>query len=234
MARPRGQPSPTGLAPLSPAPTQVAANIAAAINLNTTLQTATGVSATSSGNTVLVTANTPGTAGNSYGTTKTNFTGFAWGAGTLSGGIAGAVVQPNMYPAKYSFSATTASCSDFVVYPMGTAGATGAARLSRSPIFIRAGARARCRLSIGPITRAAWSLLLLCPPWMAHKWRSFRSAALPQAWFCLKWSANSGTPTLPVTPAAATLATYRGCTAPCMVTLAFSGNHERHVLCAVL
>jgi len=40
----------------------------------------------------------------------------------------------------------------------------------------------------------------------------------------LKWSANSGTPTLPVTPTLATLATYRGCTAPCMVTLAFSGG----------
>ena len=39
----------------------------------------------------------------------------------------------------------------------------------------------------------------------------------------LKWAAGSGTPTLPVTPAAATPATYRGCTAPCAVTLAFSG-----------
>ncbi len=42
----------------------------------------------------------------------------------------------------------------------------------------------------------------------------------------LKWAANNGTPTLPVTPTAATLATYRSCTAPCMVTLAFSGSHN--------
>jgi len=39
-------------------------------------------------------------------------------------------VQPNMYPAKFSFSSTVASCStDFVVYPTGVAGAGGAASL---------------------------------------------------------------------------------------------------------
>ena len=42
----------------------------------------------------------------------------------------------------------------------------------------------------------------------------------------LKWSAGSGTPTLPVTLTSTTLATYRSCTAPCMVTLAFSGSHN--------
>ena len=37
--------------------------------------------------------------------------------------LADGQVQPNMYPAKYSFSTTTASCaSDFVVYPTGVAG----------------------------------------------------------------------------------------------------------------
>ena len=77
-------------------PTQVAANIASAINQNATLQAvATGVSARSNGATVTVTANAPGTAGNSYGTTKASFGGFAWGGATLTGGVAGAVVQPN-------------------------------------------------------------------------------------------------------------------------------------------
>jgi hypothetical protein len=37
-------------------------------------------------------------------------------------------VQPNMYPAKFSFSTVTASCStDFVAYPTGVVGAAGAA-----------------------------------------------------------------------------------------------------------
>ncbi len=60
-------------------PTQVAANIASAINQNATLQAvATGVSARSNGAAVTVTANAPGTAGNNYATTKAAFAGFAW------------------------------------------------------------------------------------------------------------------------------------------------------------
>jgi len=44
--------------------------------------------------------------------------------------LAAGQVQPNMYPAKYSFSITTASCStDFVVYPTGVAGAGAAASI---------------------------------------------------------------------------------------------------------
>src|ERR1019366_7198884 len=44
--------------------------------------------------------------------------------------ITGGQVQPNMYPAKFSFSTTVASCSaDFVVYPTGVAGAAGAANI---------------------------------------------------------------------------------------------------------
>ena len=44
--------------------------------------------------------------------------------------LAAGQVQPNMYPGKYSFSITTASCStDFVVYPTGVAGAGAAASI---------------------------------------------------------------------------------------------------------
>jgi len=42
--------------------------------------------------------------------------------------IGGGQTQPNMWPGKFSFSTTVASCSaDFVVYPTGVAGATGKA-----------------------------------------------------------------------------------------------------------
>src|SRR5208282_3424076 len=36
--------------------------------------------------------------------------------------LAGGQVQPNMYPAKFPVYTTTASCSDFVVFPTGVAG----------------------------------------------------------------------------------------------------------------
>jgi hypothetical protein len=207
-------------------PAQVAANIAAAINLNSTLQSV--VSATSNGgSTVTVTANTPGTAGDSYGTTKAAFAGFAWGAATLTGGAAGAVVQPNVYPAKYSFSDTTASCSDFVVYPTGTLGATGGASIvAFSNLY------SGCSGS-GAVPSVYWAyntggMVTTSPvPSLDGTQLAFvQVTGTTASLVLLKWSADSGTPTLPVTPAAATLATYRGCTAPCMVILAFSGAHN--------
>jgi hypothetical protein len=212
----------SGAAPASLA--QVAANIAAAINQNTSLQAV--VSATSNGSKVIVTADTPGTAGNSFGTTEANFAGFTWGAGTLTGGVAGAVVQPNLYPAEFAASFTTASCSDFVVYPTGTAGATGAASIVAFSNIYAGGCS-------GTVPTAYWAyntggmvttspVLSLDGTQVMFVQVSGTTASL----VLLKWSANGGTPTLPVTPTAATLATYRSCTAPCMVTLAFTGNHN--------
>jgi len=66
--------------------TQLAANIATAINDNTTLQATTGVSATSSGNMITVTARTGGTAGNNI-TLGGNLAGFTWGGTELGGGM---------------------------------------------------------------------------------------------------------------------------------------------------
>jgi len=206
---------------------QVAANIASAINLNTTLQAV--VSATSNGSVVTVTADAPGTAGNSYGTTAANWgtpAGFAWGGTTLTGGKAGATVQPNMYPAKYSFNSTTASCSDFVVYPMGTAGATGAASIVAFTNLYTAGCS-------GTVPSAYWGyntggmvttspVLSVDGTQVAYIQVSGTTASL----VLLKWAANNGTPTLPVTLTSVGATSYRGCTAPCMVTLAFSGNYN--------
>jgi hypothetical protein len=208
-------------------PTQVAANIASAINQNTTLQAvATGVSARSNGATVTVTANAPGTAGNSYGTTVASFSGFAWGGPTLSGGTGGAVVQPNMYPAKYSFSATTASCSDFVVYPMGTAGATGAATIVAFSNLYTGGCSGTVPSVYWAYNTGGMATTSPVPSLDGTQVVFVQVSGTTASLVLLKWSAGSGTPTLPVTLTATTLAAYRGCTAPCMVTLAFSGNHN--------
>jgi|CZLA01.1.fsa_nt_gi hypothetical protein len=208
-------------------PTQVAANIASAIDQNPTLQAvATGVSARSNGATVTVTANTPGPAGNSYGTTVANFAGFAWGGATLSGGTGGAVVQPNMYPAKYSFSATTASCSDFVIYPMGTAGATGAATIVAFSNLYTGGCSGTVPSAYWAYNTGGMATTSPVPSLDGTQVTFVQVSGTTASLVLLKWSAGSGTPTLPVTPTLATPATYRGCTAPCAVTLAFSGNHN--------
>jgi hypothetical protein len=205
-------------------PTQVAANIASAIDQNATLQVfATGVSARSNGTTITVTANAPGPAGNAYGTTTANFNGFAWGGATLSGGVAGAVVQPNMYPAKYSFSFTTASCSDFVIYPMGTAGATGAATIVAFSNLYTGGCPGTVPSAYWAYNTGGMATTSPVPSLDGTQVAFVQVSGTTASLVLLKWAAGSGTPTLPVTPAAATPATYRGCTAPCAVTLAFSG-----------
>jgi hypothetical protein len=206
--------------------TQLATNIATAINENSTLQAATGVTATSNANVVTVTANTGGTTANGYATTVAGFAGFAWAHGTLTGGVAGAVVQPNMYPAKYSFSATSASCTDFVVYPMGTAGAATAASIVAFSNLYTGGCT-------GTVPSAYWGYntggMVTTSPVLSEDGTQVAFVQVngtTASLILLKWAANSGTPTLPVTPTAATLATYRSCTAPCMLTLAFSGSYN--------
>ncbi len=207
---------------------QVAANIATAINENTTLHplvTAVASAAPPDG-IVTVTANTPGTAGNSYNTKVANFSGFTWGGATLSGGLAGAIVEPNMYPAKYSFSITTASCSDFVVYPMGTAGATGAASIVAFSNLYTGGCSGAVPSVYWAYNTGGMVTTSPVPSLDGTQVMFVQVNGTTASLVLLKWSAGTGTPTLPVTPTAATLATYRGCTAPCMVTLAFSGSYN--------
>lgn len=202
---------------------QLAANIATAINENSTLKTL--MTATSNGgSTVTVTADTPGTAADSYGTSVNRFSGYSWGGTTFSGGTAGGVVQPNMFPAKYSFSATTASCTDFVVYPTGTAGATGGASIVAFTNLYSGGCS-------GTVPSGYWAYntggtVTTSPvPSLDGTQEAFvQVSGTTASLVLLKWAANSGTAYLPVSPTAATSATYRACTAPCMVTLAFSGG----------
>ena len=209
--------------------TQLAANIATAINDNTTLQnTTTGVSASSSGNQVIVTANSTGTAANSYGTTVANFGGYTWGNTTLTGGALGARVQPNMFPAKYSFSTTTETCSDYVVFPTGTAGGTGAASIvAYNNLYAGTGACIAAGASPPPYwayntggTATTSPVLSLDGTQLAFIQVSGTTAAL----VVLKPAAG-GTPTLPLTlTSEPSAAAYRACTAPCMYTMAFANG----------
>jgi hypothetical protein len=104
----------------------LATNIATAIDANATTSAALTATANSpaSGN-ITITANA-GSAGNSISASVANFTAVT-GAGSLSGGTT-ATVQPNAAPAKYGASLTAADCTnDFVAYPTGQPGASGAA-----------------------------------------------------------------------------------------------------------
>ncbi len=64
-------------------------------------------------------------------------------------GAATGVLHPNTFPAKYNFSTTTESCSDYVVYPTGLAGtASQASIIAYNNIYL--GASPGCTTNTGP------------------------------------------------------------------------------------
>ena len=135
---------------------QLAANIAAAINANPTLQQTTpvvGVTATSNGATVTVTGRAPGAG--SYGTATASLTGFTWGnGGAFVPGTAGPItgaVGAGVYPAKYSFDPSAApACAnaaqpDFVVYSTAVGGsATQASLVAYDNLYVNSTGTGQC------------------------------------------------------------------------------------------
>lgn len=129
------------------------------------------------------------------------------------------------YPAKFSFSSSTASCSDWVVYGTGLAGsATQATILAFTNLYA-----STCSGSVPSVSWAfntgTGSTILTSPvlsldgTQIAFVQNGSTSASL----VILKWSA-SGTLTAPTALASqASGSAYRTCTAPCMFSIGLSG-----------
>jgi hypothetical protein len=184
---------------------------------------------------VVVTANAVGTAANSYAVTPSAFSAFT--GGTLSGGTAsptGGKVQPNAYPAKFSFSTSAASCaSDFVVYPTGATGATGTASIvAFNNIY------SGCT---GLVPSIFWSYntgngeAVTTSPIISFDStgsqiafiQSSTTSPFTASLVLLKWAPNTSGNLTNQTSGA----NYRSCTAPCMYTIAF-GNAKADTLSA--
>lgn len=198
---------------------QVAANIATTINTNSTLDTQ--VTAVANGSTVTVTALTEGVA---YVVSAANFN-LTWSPSSLTGG-AQSTVQPNTYPAKYGASLTNASCSqDFVIYPTGMTGSTSAANIvAYNNLY------SSCSTN-GPVPSEIWAYntggAVTTSPvfsWDGRQVAFIQVSGTTASLVLLKWAANTGTLTAPVSPATATSSTYQGCTAPCTYTMTLSGS----------
>ena len=84
---------------------QLAMDIVTAINANSSTA---GVTATSVGNVITVTANTGGTGGNSIGVSE-SLTGFAWGGSTLTGGTAAGLCGTSQPAVMWAYNASTAA-----------------------------------------------------------------------------------------------------------------------------
>jgi hypothetical protein len=201
---------------------QVATNIANAVNSNTTLQGQVSAidNVPASGNVTFTAANT---GANTYPITPSSFSAFT--GGSLSGGTASpnGTVQPNAYPAKYSFDTTTASCeNDFVVYPTGTATST-----TQASIAAYNGIYSGCT---GAVPSVFWTystggevstspVLSLDGTQVAFIQETSGGIA---SLVVLKWAAGtSGSLT-----AQASGAAYQTCTAPCFYAMTFGDSHD--------
>ena len=141
--------------------------------------------------------------------------------------IAGGQVQPNMYPGKFSFSTTVASCSaDFVVYPTGVAGATNAANIIAYSNLYATGCT-------GTVPSVLWAYntggMVTTSPIIAEGGSqvAFIQVTGTTASLVLLKTAASTTETL-VAPDTLTVqgsaSAYRNCTAPCFYTVSLSAN----------
>ena len=146
----------------------------------------------------------------------------------MAGGAAGARVQPNMYPAKYSFSATSTSCTDFVVYPTGTQGAAGAASIVAFTKLYAGTGTGSC-IATGANAPVDWAYntggMATTSPVLSGDgtqvaFIQVSSGGVASLVVLKPLAGDTGTPTLPVTLASqASGAAYQTCVAPCMYTM---------------
>jgi hypothetical protein len=145
--------------------------------------------------------------------------------------IADGQVQPNMYPAKYSFSTTAASCSaDFVVYPTGVAGGTGAANIIAYYNMYTGGCS-------GTVPSVYWAYntgtgyMVTTSPVVSNDSTGSQVAYIQSngttaSLVILKWAASTTeTLTAPGTLTVQSSASaYRSCTAPCFYSVSLGAN----------
>jgi hypothetical protein len=138
----------------------------------------------------------------------------------------GATVGAGNYPAKFSFNAGTASCTDFVAYNTGLAGSsTQATVVAFDNLYV--GSSGLCGTT--PSTYWAFNTggtvvtsVVLSLDGSQVAFVQNNSAVTQATLVILKWAANSGTIASPNTLTAVSNAAYPTCTAPCMTTIPFS------------
>lgn len=161
----------------------------------------------------------------------------AWGLSEIkkdwSQSLGGTGLADGHYPAKYPFATTTASCSDYVVYPTGAAGSgTQATIMAFNNLYVGTGATA-CA-STNPTVYWAYNTGMgavanLSPVLSIDGTQvAFIQVTSNVASLVLLKMANSGgshnTPTFGSGNGSVTAANYRKCTAPCFTAIALNGN----------
>ena len=199
---------------------QLATNIATAVGANATVNAV-----------ITATANSPASgdilftikSGSGYSATPTNFTAFTGGSFS---GTTTATVQPNASPAKWGPSLTTASCAlDFVAYPTGQAGATGAANIIAYNNIYTSGCTGTVPATYWAFNTGSGYSVTTSPAVSVDgsKVVFVQSNGIQAQLVVVKWAAG-GTLAAPTAPTLATNITT--CTAPCMTVTPFGGSHD--------
>jgi hypothetical protein len=134
---------------------------------------------------------------------------------------AGATVGAGNYPAKFSFNAGTASCTDFVVYNTSLAGSsTQATVVAFNNLYV--GSCVWCASNASNLLgfqhrRYGGDLGHAFADGSQVAFVQNNSAGTQATLVILKWAANSGTLAIPDTLTAVSNAAYPTCTAPCMI-----------------
>ncbi|MGB7547694.1 MAG: hypothetical protein WBM14_08090 [Terracidiphilus sp.] len=229
-----GTTSGTGFAYMSDATTyltaaQVATNIATVVNANFTVGAVITATANSPATGDVTFADkTAGAGGNgAYSVSVASFSAFS-GAGSFSGG-ANATVQPNALPAMFGGTSpdiTLASCSDFVVYPTGQAGATGAANIIAYTNLYTGGC-------IGTVPSAYWAYntgdgeAVTTSPVLSldgSEVAFIQSDGASSSLVVVRWEASATDSITSPNPALTLASNITECIAPCMTVTPLSNN----------
>jgi hypothetical protein len=136
----------------------------------------------------------------------------------------GATVGAGNYPAKFSFNAGTASCSDFVVYNTSL-GSSQASVVAFNNLYVGSGGLC------GTTPSTYWAFntggtavtsVTLSYDGSQVAFVQNNAAGTHATLVILKWAANSGSIAVPDPLTAVSNAAYPTCTAPCMTTLQFT------------
>ena len=142
--------------------------------------------------------------------------------------LGGPGLAAGQYPAKFNYMTTTASCSDYVVFPTG---ATGSA--SHATIVAFNSVYSGCPLFSGGLPVVYWAYntgngyrattsptISLDGTQVAFVQTNGTTASL----VLLKMAASGGTVGGPITPSSVAVGSYRACTVPCYTSISLGAN----------
>ena len=132
-------------------------------------------------------------------------------------------IAANAFPAKYSFSTTTASCSDFIVYPTGSAPGS-ATMIAYSNIYTGTCTGTVPTVAWAYNTGGASTLSPVLSPDGSQVAYIQVNANVASLVLLKPLLTSGGTVGSPAAATLQTAANYRTCTAPCYTTITLSGN----------